>query len=207
MCWSDAKCVEWLFHSAHSSDVAQPLSETAAAKAISVVTARTRMWNSSCRSPTWSATGWGIDVPNRGPRAVIPVRASIVPASPGAVGGTAAAAAPQSPEDCLVLTRQHMVQSPYRRVVRRRWGPIWDHSPIARCPIVRRFTPAGSDAASPPPRRSAARRGPMTSRPDRRSIPLNPLPPPLRTAPRKWPPVARRPRPSASPAHDTATQR
>jgi len=41
--------------------------------------------------------------PHPGPRAAIPVCASFVPASPGALGGTAAAAAPRSSEDCLVL--------------------------------------------------------------------------------------------------------
>src|SRR5882724_12815584 len=45
MCLSDAKCVEWLFHSAHSSDVAQPLSKIAAANALNVLTARARMSN------------------------------------------------------------------------------------------------------------------------------------------------------------------
>ena len=40
MCLSDAKCVEWLFHSAHSSDVAQPLRVAAAASATNVVAAQ-----------------------------------------------------------------------------------------------------------------------------------------------------------------------
>ena len=69
MCLSEAKCDEWPFHSAHSYDDAQPLSETAAARAISVVTARTRMWNPSCRSPTrrpWpSVSQRGRPVPSR----------------------------------------------------------------------------------------------------------------------------------------------
>src|SRR5882724_1728807 len=138
---------------------------------------------SSCRSSTRSAAGGGIDSPTSGPRAVIPVRASIVPASPGALGGTVAAAAPQSPDDSLVLTRQHMVQSPLGRVVRQRRGPILDHGRIASPTlalrgVTRRFTPTDSDGAAPPPsRRFATRRGPATSGPDRRSILGAPSPP------------------------------